>query len=259
MLNDTEIDVLARRLLAAESERMPTAILTEAHAGLSERDAYAIQRAGIALRGQRFAGYKLGYTSAAMRQQMNIEHPNYGFLSANMVVDEATGAVDREALIHPLVEPEIALLIERDIVEPVSSRMAMAQHVGAVCAALEIVDTRYTDYQFRVQDNIADNSSAARVVLGAPVPFSRVTDLRLTGVLLWSNGEVVDQGLGANALGDPLLAAIWLANRLLSEGAVLPAGSIVLTGGLTRAHPGLRGSAFAAEFAGLGSVRTHFL
>ena len=259
MLNDSEIDAFATRLSAAESSRTPVPVLTGERADLSEADAYAIQRAGIALRGRRFAGYKLGYTSAAMRQQMNIEHPNYGFLAADMVVDEATGAVERDALIHPLVEPEIALVIERDIVEPVSSRMELARYLGAACAALEIVDTRYTDYQFRAQDNIADNSSAARFVLGVPVPFARVPDLRLAGALLWSNGEVVDQGLGANALGDPLLSVMWLANRLLSEGAFLPAGSIVLTGGLTRAHPGPRGSSFVAEFATLGCVKAHFI
>ena len=34
---------------------------------------------------------------------------------------------------------------------------------------LEIVDTRYKTYHFRAADNIADNSSSARLVRGVPL------------------------------------------------------------------------------------------
>ena len=258
MLNSKEVAIHAQNLFAAEQSCTPISPLTDSVASLSEEDAYAVQRAGVALRGGRPVGYKLGYTSAAMRQQMNIDHPNYGVLTDAMVIDEEGGSIPFGALIHPLVEPEIALVIGRDVTTPVASRAEMLCHVGAVSAALEIVDTRYTAYRFKAPDNIADNSSAARYVLGPPVPVSRAPDLRLIGVLLWSGGCVVDQGVGASALGDPLLAAMWLANRLLAEGKVLAAGETILTGGLTRAHAATRGASFVGEFASLGCVRASF-
>ena len=57
-------------------------------------DAYAIQQAGTQLRverGERVVGWKLGYTSLAMRSQMGIDQPNLGPLTDAMLLghDEA--------------------------------------------------------------------------------------------------------------------------------------------------------------------------
>ena len=52
-------------------------------------DAYAIRRAGTTLRlerGEAIVGWKLGYTSLAMRAQMHIEHPNFGPLTDAMLL-----------------------------------------------------------------------------------------------------------------------------------------------------------------------------
>jgi 2-keto-4-pentenoate hydratase len=52
-------------------------------------DAYAIQMAGTELRverGERVVGWKLGYTSLAMRSQMGIDHPNFGPLTDAMLL-----------------------------------------------------------------------------------------------------------------------------------------------------------------------------
>ena len=71
-------------------------------------DAYAIQRAGTALRlerGEKLVVWKLGCTSRAMRAQMGIDQPSFGLLTDAMLVahDGAAGL----ALIQPRVEPEI--------------------------------------------------------------------------------------------------------------------------------------------------------
>ena len=70
---------------------------------------------------------------------------------------------------------------------------------------------------------------------------------------------MLDHGIGANALGDPLLALAWLANFLAERERAIPEGSIVLTGGLTRAHPLQAGQGLLAEFGGLGSAQLHMV
>lgn len=252
------IDTCAQALLQAETSASPIARLSDTHASLDEATAYAIQACKVALRGSRQVGFKLGYTSAAMRAQMNIDHPNFGVLTEDLRVDEAEGCIDASRLIHPRVEPEIALLTGRDIGGPGHSRNSIFQAVDAVLPALEIVDTRYHDYQFTAADNISDNSCSARFVTGTPRALTSTPDLRLLGVLLWSQGRTLDQGIGANALGDPLLALAWLAGFLAERGEIIPAGSLILTGGLTRAHPAQAGQSLVAEFAALGTVRVHF-
>jgi 2-keto-4-pentenoate hydratase len=124
--------------------------------------------------------------------------------------------------------------------------------------ALEVVDTRYKEYKFSLVDNISDNSSGARVVLGAPKKLSQVDDLRLSGVLLWSEGHTLDTGIGANSMGDPLVSIAWLANFLAQQELSIPAGSIIMTGGLTKAHPAKSQQTFLAEFGGLGNVKAYF-
>jgi 2-keto-4-pentenoate hydratase len=256
--NTPMITACAEALFKAEQTRISIPRLSDQYPTLNASDAYAIQAQTLALRGSPAVGFKLGYTSAAMRAQMNIAHPNYGVLTAAMRADEDSGLVDHAALIHPLVEPEIALLVGKDIVGDGHSRNSIFQAVDAVLPALEIVDTRYHDYQFKAVDNISDNSSSARFLTGVPKSLSALDDLRLLGVLLWSEGKTLDHGIGANALGDPLLALAWLANFLAASGQSIPAGSLVLTGGLTRAHPARAGQSLIAEFAQLGTVRAHF-
>lgn len=258
MSETTKVEGLARRLLAAERARTPIDPLTDEHPDLTLRDAYRIQEAALEERGEPCVGYKLGFTSEAMRRQMGIPGPNYGRLTRSMPVDADSGPIPLSELIHPRVEPEVALLVERDLAGPGLTRAEIHLAVRLAFAALEVVDSRFRDYRFRLEDNTADNSSAARLVLGAPVDLSSAPDLRLVGALLWKDGHVLDSGVGANAMGDPLSAVVWLANRLGEWGRALEEGSIVLTGGLTRAHPVGEGGTFVAEFGGLGAVRAHF-
>jgi 2-keto-4-pentenoate hydratase len=53
------------------------------------------------------------------------------------------------------------------------------------------------------------------------------------------NGDIVDRGVGANALGGPVAALAHLVDLLGSneDGPMLKAGEIVTTGRLTRAVP----------------------
>jgi 2-keto-4-pentenoate hydratase len=77
---------------------------------------------------------------------------------------------------------------------------------------------------------------AGRFVVGAPVPPDGI-DLRLTGVVLEHNGEVVATAAGAAVLGHPAAAVAWLARSLAAAGEGLRAGQVVLSGGLTAAVP----------------------
>ena len=247
------ITELAARLCAAAMERRAGRPLSDEHPELTEADAYAIQAALLRLTGGARTGYKLGFTSAAMRQQMGVDHPNSGVLLAAMRIDESD--LPAGELIQPRVEPEIAIRLGRDLRGADVTPDDVADATAAVLPAIEVVDSRYRDYRFKSVDNIADNSSAARYVLGAPHSLADVGDLRRVEVQLHIDGRGVDQGVGAAALDSPLAAVAWLARHLAVRGERLQAGEVVLTGGLTRAHALPSGSIAEARFgAGLGTV-----
>ena len=170
--NSQLIHDCADSLLIAERSRVSILRLSETIGTLDEAGAYAIQSHKLSLRGSRAVGFKLGYTSAAMRAQMNIAHPNYGVLTEDLRVTEEAGCINIKELIHPLIEPEIALLVGKDISGNGHSRSSIYQSVDAVLPALEIVDTRYHDYTFKAVDNISDNSSSARFMTGSPRSLS---------------------------------------------------------------------------------------
>src|SRR4029078_11815942 len=83
-LSPSEITQWAAVLAAARRDRVGCGP-TSSSIDLPIDDAYAIQRAGTALRlqrGEKVIGWKLGYTSLAMRAQMQIRQPKLGPLTA---------------------------------------------------------------------------------------------------------------------------------------------------------------------------------
>jgi 2-oxo-3-hexenedioate decarboxylase len=140
-----------------------------------------------------------------------------------------------------------------DLSGPSVTSSAVLAATAAVAVGIEVLDSRYTDYKFTMPDVVADNTSAGRYVVGSAVPVAGL-DLRLVGVVLEHNGEVVATASGAAALGHPAAAVAWLVRSLASENEGLRAGDIVLSGGLTAAVPVKAGDVVTATADRLGSV-----
>lgn len=232
-----------------------TTVPLSAEAPLSLDDAYAIQRALTAIRvseGERVVGWKLGYTSQAMREQMGVEAPNYGPLTDAMLLADGVDLGGRAT--QPRVEPEIAVRLARDLSGPVDLATVLAA-VDSAFACLEVVDSVYTDYRFTLEDNTADGSSAAFVVLGGELAARELLDE--VAVRLERNGEPVGSALGAAASGHPLAGVAWLSAQVGADGGVLEAGQVIITGGLTAAVPLGPGDTVRAVFDERVSVSVH--
>ena len=122
-----------------------------------------------------------------------------------------------------------------------------------MATGIEILDSRYGGAQITTEDLIADNASAGRFVVGPPVPPDGI-DLRLVGVMLEHNGQVVGTAAGAAALGHPAAAVAWLVRSLAASGEGLLAGQVVLSGGLTAAVPVRPRDVVVTSIDRLGSV-----
>lgn len=255
-LDAGEVTELAGRLFEAARLRQPIDPLTDALPDLAEDDAYRIQAALIdrhLAAGETLSGAKLGFTSLAMQHALGVDHPNFGWLTDAMLADD--GVIQQDELIHPKVEPEIAFILGRDLSGPATTAAHVLAATEAVVGCLEVVDSRFRDFRFRAQDNIADNSSSARYVLGRFVMSGTgPTPLDLLGVLLLDDEAVVHTGAGGAALGHPAVAVAWLVRRLARDGRGLRAGDVVLSGGLTAPVDLRAGSVVTGEFAGLGRV-----
>jgi 2-keto-4-pentenoate hydratase len=235
----------ARTLRSARREGRTLDVLLSSERGLSLADAYRVQDQVTALRlagGERRAGWKLGYTSAVMRAQMGIDAPNFGPLTDAMLLDSP--AVLPTGALQPRIEPEIGLRLGRRLAGPCSVSEVL-DACDAALACLEVVDSVWSGYRFTLEDNTADGSSAAWVVVGPVMP---VSDLAALPVTLSVDGEVVESGTGAAVSGHPASGVAWLAEQLAERGRALEPGDLVITGGLTSAHPLEPGHRISASF-----------
>ena len=251
----------AGELIVAERERKEIAPFTDAHPDFDADAAYEAQRLFVQFKldtGQTLAGAKLGLTSRAKQQDMGVSEPLYGRVTSGMIASYGE-ALDIEALIHPRLEPEIAFLLARDLAGPTTVTGVLAA-TEVVFGAVDVLDSRFRDFRFRLPDVVADNASAGRFFLGprACRP-GELEDLRLLGCVLRCDGDVTHTAAGAAVMGHPAASVAWLANRLAQRGEHLPAGSLVFSGGLTASVPIRPGHAVTAEFEALGTIEVFAL
>ncbi|WP_416955566.1 2-keto-4-pentenoate hydratase [Streptomyces sp. Agncl-13] len=222
--------------------------------------AYAVQQLNVRRgvdAGRRVVGRKIGLTSPAVQRQLGVDQPDFGALFADMAVPDG-GEVPVGRLLQPKVEAEVALVLGRDLPERECTVVDVLRAVDFALPALEIVDSRVRNWDISLVDTVADNASCGLYVLGAtPVPLTAV-DLRTVTMTMSRGGETVSEGTGADCLGSPLTAAVWLASALAERGDPLRAGDLVLTGALGPMTPAAPGDAFEAHISGLGSVRVRF-
>ncbi len=248
---------LAQLLDAARLERRELSPLTKTQGAFGLGEAYRILHQGIALRtarGERVVGCKMGLTSKAKRDQMNLEAPIYGVLTdAMQVLDGATFSLGRS--LHAKVEPEIAFITARELTGPVSRAEALAACSG-VCAALEVIDSRFVGFKyFSLPDVVADDCSASHFVIGkAPIHPSAV-ELADLPMRLSVDGKVVQSAKSSEISGHPAESLVQLCEMLHAQGRSLPAGSIVMAGAATVAVPAGPEEEILLEIDGLGSVR----
>jgi 2-keto-4-pentenoate hydratase len=174
-----------------------------------------------------------------------------------MAIDDG-GTVERGRLLQPRIEAEIALILDTDILVEIPTVADVVRAIAYVVPALEIVDSRITDWDISIVDTIADNASSGLYVLGGPFRRIESLDLVAAEMSMTKNGEVVSNGTGAACLGNPLNAATWLAGEMVRRGRPLRAGDVVLTGALGPMVEVRAGDAFAATISGVGSVRVSF-
>ena len=255
-MTEWTVDRAAAALLTAEEGRADREPLTGEWPGLDVATAYAVQDETLRLRldrGEQLVGVKLGLTSRAKQQRMNVAAPLTAWLTDAMVLP-AGAPVPQERLIHPRAEPEIVFIVRERLAGPgVTAATALAA-VSTVYGGVEVIDSRYRDFRFTLADVVADNASSGCFVTGPVSVPPAGLDLALEACLLEVDGQITDSATGAAVQGHPAEALALAANDLGRRGHAIEPGWIVLTGGMTDAVAVPAGVKMAAHFTHLGSV-----
>jgi len=248
MEQDQKLDRIAERLDEAALRATPVEQLAET---IDMDEAYEIQRRSMGrryARGETSIGIKMGLTSRAKMAQVGVSDMNWGRLTDGMLLEEG-GEMEAARFIHPRAEPEIAFRLRRPL-EGSISLLEAAAAIDGVAAAIEILDSRFKNFKFRMTDVIADNSSSSGLVIG---PWCRPDlDVSNLGMSLELDGKPAQLGSSAAILGNPIRSLVSAARLMALRGQRLEAGDIVLSGAITAAEPLRKGMKVRVRLEQLG-------
>lgn len=265
-LTPDQVQEAAARLFAAEKSGQQCGLLSLAHPGMTLDDAYAVQGAFVAEKraaGATAIGWKIGLTSRAMQQALNITTPDSGVLLDDMLF-ATSSTIPARRFIQPRVEAEIAFVMKANLAGGHVTREDVIAATDYVAPSLEILDTRIlradpaTGKARIITDTVSDNAANAGIVLGEQRHGVTDHDLRWVGAIVKRDGVVEATGLGAAVQDDPVTGILWLVHRLAQYGQGLSAGEIVLSGSFIAPIEAPAGSHFQADFGAFGQVDLRF-
>ncbi len=259
-MNKSKYEEIAKKLKEAEKSCISVGPISKDNPWLEIKDAYEIQLVNIekeVLSGNDITGKKIGLTSLAMQNMLGVNQPDFGHLLNSMEIKNNT--VQRNDLLQPKTEGEIAFVLSKDLIGPNVTVEDVLDATEYIAASIEVVDSRVADWKINIIDTIADNASSGMFVISDKKVNPREIDLKKIKMELYKNGKKINEGNGTDVLGDPAYCVAWLANTLWEFGVVLKKGEIVLSGALTAAIDAEAGDEFKAVFTELGDIGVKFI
>ena len=255
-LTAEQIDMAARLLTDARRENRMIDEIPQAIRPGDLGEAYAVQDRFIEMLGREVGGWFCACTNKVIQEILKLDEPYY----ARLLKDKIFAAPARlRAKDYPpiVLECEFGFRLSRDLpsrTEPYS-RQEVEEAISEVHPTIEVVAGHLRDWPNQdVWSVIADNGTDGALVYGAGDPNWQTLDLINMPVRLEVNGTIVREGSGANVLGDPMEAFVWLANARSRDGDGLRRGDVHNTGTATDLYWIEPGDEAVARFDGLGDV-----
>lgn len=234
MLTDTAATEAADLLHRAWTEGRQIDRLPDGMRPATRGEGYAIQA-----RRERFStagvhGWKIAATSTAGQRHINVDGPLAGRIFGERLLENGQ-AVPLQGNNMRVAELEFAFRLGRDL-PPRDGGYALDTVRDAVATlhpAVEIPASRFTDFcAVGAPSLIADISCGHAFLFGAPFDPAiwQDRDLKAWQVTAHLEGKGSFHGIGANVLGDPWDALLWLVNECSEHGMDLSEGQIISTG-----------------------------
>lgn len=243
---------LAHRLVEARRQHRPIDVPAPDSLPPDAATAYAIQQAVIAGLGESTGGWKIG---------------------AKVPGGAASGAPIPASLVLPspariahagfflvLVELEIAFRFA-EAIEPrgrAYARDEVLAKVGVVLPAIEIVDSRFTEWpNVAPLAQLADAQNNGALITGHPVAYSglaRGFDFVSPELELSFDGDSLIPEATGNPAGDPRELLVWFVNHCAAMGITIEPEWTLTTGSYVGAHRLDKAGIVRGHIDGLGEV-----
>ncbi len=261
-MNKEQIIQCGDELYDAMRKRQTLRPFTERFDDFTIDDAYHVSLRMVERRvqsGERIIGKKIGVTSKAVQNMLNVYQPDFGYLTDSMAYSEGEEMPISKLLMQPKAEGEIAFILKKDLMGPGVTNADVLAATDCVIPCFEVVDSRIENWEIKIQDTVADNASCGLFLLGDRAISPRKIDLTTCGMVVEKNGSIISTGAGAAALGSPVNCVTWLANTLGKFGIPLKAGEVILSGSLVPLEPVKAGDHMRVSIGGMGSASVRFV
>ena len=260
-MNEQLIHELGDTLFRALENRTTIAPLTETHPAITVDDAYRISLRLLENRlakGEQVIGKKIGVTSQAVMDMLNVHQPDFGFMTDAMRHDGDMPI--SQLLIQPRAEGELAFILKKDLVGPGVTMADVIAATEAIVPCFEVVDSRIHDWKIKIQDTVSDNASCGLFTINESAAINPDGfDLSTCVMTVTKNGKEISRGLGSAAMGNPAICVAWLANTLGEFGIKLNAGDLILSGSLVPLEPVQAGDSMTVSVEGIGACSVNFI
>jgi 2-keto-4-pentenoate hydratase len=250
-VTDADRESAAQFLVAARDRGIPGARIPARCRPDDLDNALAIQARVTSLLGEPIGGYKCALPSE-LRPMLLAPIFAAGIKPHTSPYPvRAVGATVR-------IEPEIALVMARDLPRPAAAAYTDSEIRGAikeVRLVLEILGSRYSEPNSATfPELLADGLMNQGVLVGPAVHDPWNAELGSLDIVIDSPSGVLVAHQGKHPDGHPVLPLYWLANYLASSGTPLRAGAIVTTGSYCGAVDVPLDTPFTVAYGDLGTL-----
>jgi 2-keto-4-pentenoate hydratase len=258
---DDLIEAAARHVVEARRGRRVLTALPGIERG-DLRSGYRVLQAANALLVPEMGpvvGYKIGATTAHMREYLGVAEPVFGEIFAR-TVQFLNGQVPLARYRRLGIETEIAVVLGSDLTDSgvPHDRVSVASAIETVHAAVELVEDRYDDFRTIGAATLsADNFFGAGLALGRSRRLNAIEAIDKLSARTILDGVEVACGTSEALMGHPLDALAWFANRRAELGLSVPAGTTVTLGSITPVFWIERPMTARIEIEALGAVDVH--
>ena len=229
-------------------------------------DAYKIQDAlkinYLCLKNNKCIGKKIGCTSQAAQEQMNIQEPFYGNLFSRFSATNIN-KLNSKYFFEPFVEPEISFRIKDDIniSEAPFSKNDLFSLLDGILCSIEIVDFRFQKpiNEIGALNLISTNGASDFWIKNEEIFSIQDIDLSDYQVSLYIDNELKEIGNTKNVLNNPLNAALWIINTLAKKGEPMLKGQFISSGSCTKAFKIMPDNLIKADFGKLGAIEFNYI
>ncbi len=204
-------------------------------------------------RGEKALGWKVAFGAPASLERLRIVAPLIGFMMQKSLLASGT-TLSVSGWANPVVEPEIAVHLSRDVPAD-ASRESAAAAIGGIGPAIEIVDSDPPATADTLESTLAGDIFHRHVILGRSDTSRAGCQLQSLMARILKNGsEIAPPCVPAATAAELIDIVRHVAGTLAALGETLHAGQTIITGSLVTPMPMGPGNEFRFDLQPIDSI-----